>query len=163
MAIEHAWTSYPLALAPVAQFTPSATLPNPFEKLLAVVPHDGAQTNSTGEVVLVVEVALVDVVVTPVLDVVEVEVAVVDVVLTPVFDVVEVELEVVEEVEVTTCPQAASPTGGAYSQASQRSLATNVAPPAPPLLAAPISAASSVASVLLQKPPSSPSLSGPAA
>src|SRR5205823_13726120 len=102
MAIEHVWTSYPLALVPVAQLTPSAELPNPFEKLLAVVPHDGAQTNSTGEVVLVVEVALVDVVVTPVLDVVEVEVAVVDVVLTPVFDVVEV--EVVEEVEVTTCP-----------------------------------------------------------
>src|SRR5438552_18664247 len=76
---------------------------------------------------------------------------------------VEVTDSVFDVVEVTTWPQAASSTGGAYSQASQRSLATNVAPPAPPLLAAPISAASSVARVLLQKPPSSPSLSGPAA
>ena len=78
-------------------------------------------------------------------------------------EVVDVTDSVVDVVEVTTWPQAASPTGGAYSQASQRSLATNAAPPAPPLLAAPISAASSPESVLLQNPPSRASLSGLAA
>ena len=70
---------------------------------------------------------------------------------------------VVDVVEVTTWPQTPSPSAGAYSQASQRSLATSAAPPAPPLLAAPISAASSPERVLLQKPPSRPSLSGLAA
>ena len=76
---------------------------------------------------------------------------------------VEVADSVVVVVEVTTWPQAPSPSGGAYSQASQRSLPTSAAPSGPPLLAAPISAASSPESVLLQNPPSRASLSGLAA
>ena len=64
----------------------------------------------------------------------EVEVEVVDVdsvddVLVLVEEVVVTD-SVVDVVEVTTWPQTPSPSAGAYSQASQRSLATNAAPPA---------------------------------
>src|SRR5947199_51094 len=112
------------------------------------------------EVLVVVAVLVVWVVVVVVVVVVDAVGDVVDVVDAVVLGVVGGVVEVLVAVDLL---QGGSPVGGAYSHMSQRSLACNVAPPAPPLFTAPISAASRFASVLVQNPPSNPSLSGRAA